>query len=300
MPRFRRCVLSTGLKSQPSSSATLARTFCPPELRDAFFKQTGNSALLGCWSMPPAIVISTEPKHKKAQCSPRSLMRVLKFLRRFRAIGSLVVPIACEPPSAKPLNSNDSKLPKSFHRHLDQRIVQSTLRGITFPASQVLRKRLWHVRRSKVSAISVPLVPLRNRCNANRSTTRLYICSSVVLGGRWSRFQTARFLSATTVGSSVSLRFSTPLVCVRQDFFAPSFQGVAKSRKNDSKIQLVGANLRRIRNLRALTQERLAELSDLHYRSIQKIEAGEMTILVTTLYRLRDALKCEWSDLLGE
>jgi hypothetical protein len=43
----------------------------------------------------------------------------------------------------------------------------------------------------------------------------------------------------------------------------------------------------------------LAELSELHYRSVQKIEAGEMAIVVPTLHRIRDALKCDWSDLLG-
>ena len=74
---------------------------------------------------------------------------------------------------------------------------------------------------------------------------------------------------------------------------------VAKPDKRDPKVRLVGANVRRIRNARGLTQERLAELTDLHYRSIQKIEGGEMTILVTTLYRLREALKCEWGELLG-
>lgn len=74
---------------------------------------------------------------------------------------------------------------------------------------------------------------------------------------------------------------------------------VPKPDKRNPKLKLVGANVRRIRNARGLTQERLAELTDLHYRSIQKIEGAEMTILVTTLYRLRDALKCEWSDLLG-
>jgi transcriptional regulator with XRE-family HTH domain len=66
------------------------------------------------------------------------------------------------------------------------------------------------------------------------------------------------------------------------------------------KVKLLGANVRRIRTLRGLTQEGLAERADLHHRSIQKIEAGEMTILVTTLYRLKDALKCQWEDLLGK
>ena len=50
---------------------------------------------------------------------------------------------------------------------------------------------------------------------------------------------------------------------------------------------------------RGLTQERLAELADLNPRTVQKIEAGDITILVTTLLRLRTALGCEWKRLLG-
>ena len=64
-------------------------------------------------------------------------------------------------------------------------------------------------------------------------------------------------------------------------------------------ITTLGANLRRERTARGLTQERLAELADLNPRTVQKIEAGDITILVTTLQRLRAALGCEWKRLLG-
>ena len=64
-------------------------------------------------------------------------------------------------------------------------------------------------------------------------------------------------------------------------------------------IRTLGANLRRERTARGLTQERLAELADLNPRTVQKIEAGDITILVTTLQRLRTALGCEWKRLLG-
>jgi transcriptional regulator with XRE-family HTH domain len=74
---------------------------------------------------------------------------------------------------------------------------------------------------------------------------------------------------------------------------------VAESAKKRAQVKLLGANVRRVRNSRGLTQERLAEMTDLHLRSIQKVEGGEMTILVTTLYRLRGALKCSWGELLG-
>ena len=61
----------------------------------------------------------------------------------------------------------------------------------------------------------------------------------------------------------------------------------------------LGANIRRERMARGLTQERLAELAELNPRTVQKIEAGTITILVTTLARLREALRCDWRRLLG-
>ena len=64
-------------------------------------------------------------------------------------------------------------------------------------------------------------------------------------------------------------------------------------------LQTLGANLRRERTARGITQEQLAERADLNPRTLQKIEAGDITILVTTLVRLRDALGCDWKRLLG-
>lgn len=49
---------------------------------------------------------------------------------------------------------------------------------------------------------------------------------------------------------------------------------------------------------RGVTQERLAELADLNIRTLQKIEAGETNILLTTVLRLQRALGCEWSLLM--
>jgi transcriptional regulator with XRE-family HTH domain len=63
-------------------------------------------------------------------------------------------------------------------------------------------------------------------------------------------------------------------------------------------IKRFGANVRRERDARNLTQERLAELADLHLRSLQKIEAGEINLLLTTVLRIKRALKCPWTKLL--
>lgn len=59
-----------------------------------------------------------------------------------------------------------------------------------------------------------------------------------------------------------------------------------------------GANLKWQRVSRGVTQERLAELADLNTRTVQKIEAGEINVLLLTAVRLRKALGCSWDDLL--
>jgi transcriptional regulator with XRE-family HTH domain len=59
-----------------------------------------------------------------------------------------------------------------------------------------------------------------------------------------------------------------------------------------------GDNVRRERVARKMTQERLAELADLNIRTIQKIEAAEINILLPTAVRLKRALGCSWERLL--
>jgi transcriptional regulator with XRE-family HTH domain len=48
-----------------------------------------------------------------------------------------------------------------------------------------------------------------------------------------------------------------------------------------------------------MTQEQLAERVDLNIRTLQRIEAGETNILLTTAARLRSAIGCRWVDLMG-
>ena len=48
-----------------------------------------------------------------------------------------------------------------------------------------------------------------------------------------------------------------------------------------------------------MSQEKLAEKADLNTRTVQKIEAGETNILITTAIRLQTALGCRWESLLG-
>jgi len=46
-----------------------------------------------------------------------------------------------------------------------------------------------------------------------------------------------------------------------------------------------------------MTQEKLAERAQIAPRTLQKIEAGEINILLTTARRLKEALGCEWDEL---
>ncbi len=59
-----------------------------------------------------------------------------------------------------------------------------------------------------------------------------------------------------------------------------------------------GENLRSLRVTKGLSQNRLAELAHLNIRTVQKIEAGQMNILITTVIRIRAGVGCSWDALL--
>jgi len=73
---------------------------------------------------------------------------------------------------------------------------------------------------------------------------------------------------------------------------------VALTRKEWVRISVFGANVRRERVRKRLTQERLAERAELAARNLQKIEAGEINILLTTAFRIQLALGCPWKRLM--
>jgi transcriptional regulator with XRE-family HTH domain len=61
-----------------------------------------------------------------------------------------------------------------------------------------------------------------------------------------------------------------------------------------------GRNVARLRSIRNLTQEKLAELVGLSARHMQAIEAGDYWPTLPTLRRLRAALKTSWEKLCDE
>ena len=60
----------------------------------------------------------------------------------------------------------------------------------------------------------------------------------------------------------------------------------------------MGANVRRERYRKGLTQEQLAERAGISTRNLQKVEAGELNILCTTVIRIQLALRCSWQNLM--
>lgn len=68
--------------------------------------------------------------------------------------------------------------------------------------------------------------------------------------------------------------------------------------KQPNELRKMGDNIRRVRTTREMSQEKLAELADINARTIRRIEAGEINILITTVARIRKALGCKWDDLM--
>jgi transcriptional regulator with XRE-family HTH domain len=73
---------------------------------------------------------------------------------------------------------------------------------------------------------------------------------------------------------------------------------VPKDPRIQAQLKKFGANVRRERTSRNITQDKLAEMVDLNIRTIQKIEAGSINVLITTAARLQKALDCAWTRLM--
>ncbi|HEY5296337.1 MAG TPA: helix-turn-helix transcriptional regulator [Verrucomicrobiae bacterium] len=74
---------------------------------------------------------------------------------------------------------------------------------------------------------------------------------------------------------------------------------MALDKQQAAKLKNFGGKVRRVRVSRNVTQEQLAELADLNIRTVQKIEAGHINILLTTVLRIKESLRCDWKQLLG-
>jgi predicted transcriptional regulator len=73
---------------------------------------------------------------------------------------------------------------------------------------------------------------------------------------------------------------------------------VPLSIKERQRLKVFGDSVRRERCVQGLTQDKLAELAEISTRNLQKVEAGELNILFTTIVRIQLALKCAWKKLM--
>lgn len=73
---------------------------------------------------------------------------------------------------------------------------------------------------------------------------------------------------------------------------------MAISKREWKRLKAFGANVRRERVRKRLTQEKLAERAEIAARNLQKIEAGEINVLATTVFRIQLALGCPYKRLM--
>ena len=63
-------------------------------------------------------------------------------------------------------------------------------------------------------------------------------------------------------------------------------------------VGFFGLRVKHFRSVRGFTQEKLAELSDLHPETISRIERGKVQASISVLVALTAALDCRYLDLL--
>lgn len=66
-----------------------------------------------------------------------------------------------------------------------------------------------------------------------------------------------------------------------------------------SRLELLGKNIKKYRNLKNLTQRDLAVALDCTYEYICHIERGQMSISLKKLFQLADILEVKMSDLIN-
>jgi transcriptional regulator with XRE-family HTH domain len=72
---------------------------------------------------------------------------------------------------------------------------------------------------------------------------------------------------------------------------------VSKRKTRSLWLKTLGDNIRRKRLANAMSQQSLAEVAELNIRNVQRIEAGELDVLLTTVVRIQKALNCSLEQL---
>jgi transcriptional regulator with XRE-family HTH domain len=63
--------------------------------------------------------------------------------------------------------------------------------------------------------------------------------------------------------------------------------------------QVLGKNIVKLRTIKRITQEHLAEKAEISHRYLQSIEAGRKQPSINVVARLRSGLDCTWDELLN-
>ncbi len=64
-------------------------------------------------------------------------------------------------------------------------------------------------------------------------------------------------------------------------------------------LEQVGQRIKTIRKKRKISQEKLAEMTDLNYRTVLRVENGQTLPTLETLYKIAEKLDCDILDFLG-
>jgi transcriptional regulator with XRE-family HTH domain len=77
-------------------------------------------------------------------------------------------------------------------------------------------------------------------------------------------------------------------------------QGKADRNTKDKRCLIeLGNNIRKIRNQRGYSQEEFAEMAGFSRSYYTEIETGKRNISVLNLMKIAEALKADWTDILG-
>jgi len=74
---------------------------------------------------------------------------------------------------------------------------------------------------------------------------------------------------------------------------------IGRNAKDKRYLAQLGDNIRKIRNLRGYSQEEFAEIAGFSRSYYTEIETGKRNISVLNLIKIAEALKADWSEVLG-
>ena len=72
-----------------------------------------------------------------------------------------------------------------------------------------------------------------------------------------------------------------------------------RTAKDNQRLIKLGENIRKIRNQRGYSQEEFAEIAGFSRSYYTEVETGKRNISVLNLVKIAEALKADWSEILG-